>query len=161
MSTVLVQTLFLVLFTTYIIVSQRKVTATRLQERMAQQLDHISRACSKFLARGDIESIHDFLELSRNGTTVDVARLTDTQGATLAVTGNGVNYPLDAEERDMLSQVKAPRVFETKKHQMEAVEPSYGWPPILPSHPARSAPSFASASRTAGLPFWPICSPSS
>ena len=123
LSTILAQTLFLGLFLWYTVVTQRRGAEGRSRERIVQQLDRLSAACSMELARGDMTSLRNALELSRIAPTIEVARLTDLNGKTLAVTENGTMHSLDAFESAVLPTATRQRIFKIKNNQMEAVTP--------------------------------------
>jgi signal transduction histidine kinase/HAMP domain-containing protein len=123
LGTVLVQTLFLVLFVWYTIVSQRNSAEDRSRQRVAQQLERLSEACSRMLAKGDMTSVHEVLELSRISPTIDVARLTDLKGATIDASNSGREHGLDPSELALLPTAIHPQVFRLANGQLEAVAP--------------------------------------
>ena len=123
LGTVLVQTLLLGVFISYTIASQEELAAAHTRQRTVAQLNRLAAACSKQLADGDPSSLHDVLELSRIAPTIEVARLTDLAGRTLAVSDSGAGQGLDAYERKVLAGGVGQRVFTLKNGQQEAVTP--------------------------------------
>jgi nitrogen fixation/metabolism regulation signal transduction histidine kinase len=123
LGTILVQTLFLGLFIWYTVVSQRQGAEVRARSRIVQQLDRLAAACSEELDDDDMRSVQSALELSRLATTIEVARLTDLSGKTLAVTKNGQGHGLDSYELAVLPTATRRQIFEIKNGQMEAVTP--------------------------------------
>ena len=122
LSTVLVQTLFLGLFLTYIVVSQRDSAAERTRARMLQQLQKLSRAIEKPMDRGDTASIHDVLDISEIAPTIQGARLTDLAGNTLAMSQNGRSGGLDPFEQAVLASAARQRqIVPIKNGQLEGV----------------------------------------
>lgn len=118
-----VQCLLLFSFVTYIVVSQRNVAEQRTRDRTAQQLERLAAACAKPLSSGDTQSLHNVLELSRVAPTIDVARVTDLHGNTLAVTDNGQTRGLDTDERRVVAEPLRQQVFKLGNGQLEAVTP--------------------------------------
>ncbi len=124
LSTILVQTVFLALFIWYTVESQRRTAEVRTRERMVQQLNRLGAACSAELSQQDMTSVHNTLELARIAPTIDVARVTDLAGRTLAVTDNGRGVGLDApEERVLATAAERQQIFRIKNDQLEAVTP--------------------------------------
>jgi signal transduction histidine kinase/HAMP domain-containing protein len=123
LGTVLVQTLFLGLFTWYIIVNTRESSQVRARERTFQQLDHLAQACANHLAQNDTISTQEVLNLSRISTTVETARLTDLAGHTLAVSDNGQSRELYPSERAALPTATHQQIFKIDNGQLEAVGP--------------------------------------
>lgn len=123
LGTILVQTLFLGLFIWYTVVSQRKGAEGRSRERIVQQLNRLATACTRELSRGDMAALHNALELSRIAPTVEVARLTDLNGKTLAVTENSERNGLDPFETAVLPTATRQQIFRIRNQQMEAVTP--------------------------------------
>jgi PAS domain-containing protein len=123
LGTVLVQTLFLGLFTWYIIVNARETSQERSRDRTFQQLDRLSQAVARHLAVHDLTAATEILNLSRISANVDVARLTDLNGHTLAVSDNGQPRDLYPIEQAALSDVTAQKVFKIDNSQLEAVTP--------------------------------------
>ena len=129
LSTVVVQMLLLLLYVYYLIASTRTLAAGRTEQRIGQQLGRIAGAISIPLAKGDAAGERGVLELARVAPTIDVARLTDLKGQTLAVTENGGGRGLDAEERAALADAAGSaggtgqRIFKLKNGQLEAVAP--------------------------------------
>ena len=119
----LVQTLFLGLFISYIVVSQRRNSQLRIRERTVQLLNYLSAASSRQLAKGDMDSLRDVLNLSGMSTAIQIARLTDLNGQTLAVSQNGRDRGLHDEELAILKQAPRQQVFTIKNGQWEAVTP--------------------------------------
>ena len=117
-----VQAAFLTGFLSYTIVSQRDTAKVHTRLRMDMQLDRIAAACSKLLAKGDLASVPDALELSRVATAIEVVRLTDLTGKTLAVTTNSY-HELDEEEEALLGGTPARHIYQIKNGQWEAVTP--------------------------------------
>jgi PAS domain S-box-containing protein len=133
LGTVLVQTAFLALFSWYTVVTQRRVADRRSSQRMSQQLVWLAQACAGPLERKDDAALSDVLQLSRITPTIQVARLTDLQGKTLAVSDNGRNQGLDAYERAALPTATHEQVFRTRNGDPEAVAPvlEHGTPVAL------------------------------
>ena len=123
LGTVLVQTLLLGVFISYTVVSQMEIAQARTQQRTTIQLTRLATACSEQLTHGNMGSVHDVLELSRIAPTIEVARLTDLNGKTLAVSDSGRNHGLDAYELNVLQSGVGQRVFAVKNGQVEAVTP--------------------------------------
>ena len=122
LSTILVQTLFLGLFLTYIVSSQRQQAAQRSRARMLQQLGRISKALEKALDRSDMASVHDVLDMSEIAPTIQGARLTDLAGKTLAMSQNGRSEGLDAFERKVLTDASRERkIVAIQNGQIEGV----------------------------------------
>ena len=121
--TILVQTLLLVLFIWYTVVSQRKGSDQRSRDRIVQQLNRLSTACSVELAHNDMKAVRTALELSRIAPTIEVARLTDLAGRTLAVTDSADGRGLDQYESAVLPSATRQQIFTIKNDQMEAVTP--------------------------------------
>jgi hypothetical protein len=61
LGTLLVQSLFLFLFIWYTVFTQTRATEGRARERIVQQLDRLSEACSIGLAKNDLKSLQDRL----------------------------------------------------------------------------------------------------
>jgi signal transduction histidine kinase/HAMP domain-containing protein len=125
LGTILVQTLLLVLFIWYTVVSQRKGADQRSHERIVQQLNRLSAACSVELEHNDMKAVHTALELSRIAPTIEVARLTDLDGQTLAVTASADGRGLDPFESAVLPTATRQQIFTAKNDQMEAVTPVF------------------------------------
>jgi signal transduction histidine kinase/HAMP domain-containing protein len=124
LGTVLVQTLFLGLFTWYITVNTRQSSQERSRERTFQQLDRLAEACANHLAHNDTVSTQEVLNLSRISTTVDIARLTDLAGHTLAVSDNGQSRQLYPSELSALpTATHQQQIFKIDNGQLEAVGP--------------------------------------
>ncbi len=122
LSTVVVQTLFLGLFITYIVVSQRTLAAQRTRVRMLQQLEKLSKAIEKPMDRGDTASVHDVLDISEIAPTIQGARLTDLAGHTLAMSQNGRSGGLDPFEQAVLASAARQRqIVPIKNGQLEGV----------------------------------------
>ena len=123
LGTVLVQTLLLGCFVSYIVVSSKQEAQVRTRQRISQQLDRLAFACSRQIADNDMASLHEVLELSRIAPTIEVARLTDLAGNTLAVTQNGSDHGLDAYELAVLKNATHKQVFPIRNGQLEAETP--------------------------------------
>ena len=123
LGTILVQTLLLLLFIWYTVVSQRRGGEQRSRDRIVQQLNRLSAACSIELEHNDMKAVHTALELSRIAPTIDVARLTDLDGRTLAVTASADDEGLDPYESAVLPTATQQQIFTIKNGQMEAVTP--------------------------------------
>jgi hypothetical protein len=123
LGTVIVQILCLVLFIWYTVVTQRRVGEERARARIGRQLDRLSATCSTELEQHDFQSLESALELSRIAPTIEIARVTDLQGKTLAVTENGRRRELDPFEMSILPTATRQRVFKVKNDQLEAVTP--------------------------------------
>lgn len=121
--TVLAQIVLLGTFVTYLVISQRHIAEERTRQRMGQQLERLAAACSRQLKQGDAASLGEVLELSRIAPTIDVARVTDLAGKTLAVTENGRNRPLDEHETKVLAGAMRQQVFSIGHGELEAVAP--------------------------------------
>ncbi len=122
LSTIVVQTLFLGLFITYIVISQRGQATQRTRVRMLQQMDKLSKALAKPMARGEIASVHDVLDISEIAPTIQGARLTDLAGNTLAISQNGRGGGLDPFERAVLpAAVRERQMVPIKNGQLEGV----------------------------------------
>ena len=122
-STVLVQTLFLVIFVSYIIISTRRTVEGRSRQRLEQQLSRLSVGCADDLAQGDSTSVQRILELSQIVPTINTARLTDLSGKTLAAVGEGSARGLDPSERAVLSTATRQQVFKISNGLLEGVTP--------------------------------------
>jgi PAS domain S-box-containing protein len=123
LGTVVVQILCLMLFIWYTVVTQRREGEERARARIVRQLDRLSAACSTELEQHDIQSLESALELSRIAPTIEIARVTDLQGKTLAVTENGRDRELDSFEMSILPSATRRHVFKVKNDQLEAVTP--------------------------------------
>jgi HAMP domain-containing protein len=123
LGTFLVQTLFLGLFIWYTVVTQTRIAEGRARDRIVQQLQRLSAACSDELAKNDLKSLQEKLELSRIAPTIAVARLTDLTGRTIAVTENAQDRGLDASEVAVLPNANKPQIFRDKNRQLEGVDP--------------------------------------
>ncbi len=123
LSTVVVQSLFLLAFVYYIIVSTRTTAEVRSEQRITQQLDRLTPACAEALATGDMDGVRSVLELARVAPTIDVTRLTDLKGVTLAVTDNDKGRGLDDQEIAILPFATKQQIFKLKNGQLEAVAP--------------------------------------
>lgn len=123
LSTIVVQSLFLLAFVYYIIVTTRSSAEVRSEQRITQQLDRLTPACAKALATGDVDAVKSVLELARVAPTIAVTRLTNLQGATLAVTDNDPGSGLDEEEKEILPIASKQQIFKLKNGQLEAVAP--------------------------------------
>ena len=122
LSTVVVQTLFLVLFIVYIVMSQRDQAQQRTRARMLQQMDKLAKALAKPIARGDTASVHDVLDISEIAPSIQGARLTDLAGNTLAMSRNGRGGGLDGFERSVLpSAARQRQIVPIKNGQLEGV----------------------------------------
>lgn len=122
LSTIAVQTLFLVLFIVYIVTSQRELALQRTRARMLQQMEKLSMALAKPMAKGDIASVHDVLNLSEIAPTIQGARLTDLAGNTLSMSQNGRSGGLDPFERAVLpSAARERQIVPIKNGQLEGV----------------------------------------
>ncbi len=121
-STVVVQTLLLGVFITYIVFSQRNQAQQRTRARMLQQMDRLSAALAKPLARGDDASVNDVLDISEISPTIQGARLTDLQGKTVAMSENGRSGGLDPFERAVLPDAAGQRqIVPIANGQLEGV----------------------------------------
>ncbi|WP_161571056.1 sensor histidine kinase [Granulicella sibirica] len=123
LGTIVAQTLLLGLFIWYTVVSQKQIAEVRTRQRIGQQLDRLASACAKQWAKGDMASLHDVLELSRIAPTIEVARLTDLSGKTMAVSESGRDQGLDAYELDVLKDATHQQIFSIRNGQLEAVTP--------------------------------------
>ena len=123
LGTTVAQTLLLGVFISYTVVSQKRIADVRTRQRIGQQLDRLAGACAKQWAKGDMASLHDVLELSRIAPTIEVARLTDLSGKTLAVSESGRDQGLDSYELDVLKDATHQHVFSIRNGQLEAVTP--------------------------------------
>jgi signal transduction histidine kinase len=128
LGTIVVQVLLLGLFIWYTIVSQRAVAEDRTRVRIAQQLDRLATACAKPLSTGDVAALSQTLELSRIAPTIEIARLTDLGGSTLAVTGSGQNRGLDSFELAALKDANRQHIykasiFKARNGQLESMSP--------------------------------------
>jgi hypothetical protein len=107
LATVLVQTLLLGFFLTYIVISQRDITQARTRERISGQLVQLAMACSRQITGGDKDSLQEVLDLSHISPSIETARLTDLSGKTMAVSRNGASHGedhgLDSYELAVLS----------------------------------------------------------
>ena len=122
LSTVVVQTLLLGLFITYVVNSQRDQAAQRTRVRLLQQLDRLSKALEKPMDRGDTASVHDVLDISEIAPTIQGARLTDLTGKTLATSRNARGEGLDPFERKFLVAATRDRqIVAIKNGQLEGV----------------------------------------
>jgi len=137
-----VQTLVLAVFLSYIIVSSRNAGEVRTRHRLDLQLERLAGVCAKQLAAGDMDSVHDSLELARLSTAIEVARLTDLTGKTLSVGDSGRDHGLDPLELAVLAGAPAKHIFAIQNGQLEAEAPVfYGGKPIAllwlePNHAA-------------------------
>jgi PAS domain S-box-containing protein len=123
LGTIVVQVLFLGFFIWYTIVSQRVGAEERTRVRIAQQLDRLAAACAKPLSTGNATALSDTLELSRIAPTIEIARLTDLSGKTLAVTTSGQNRNLDSFELAALKDITRQQIFKARNGQLEAMSP--------------------------------------
>ena len=128
LATVLVQTLLLGFFLTYIVVSQRETAHARTRDRISGQLSHLAAACSRQLSKGDTASLQDVLDLSHIAPSIETARLTDLAGKTMALSQNGadhgVDHGLDAYELAVLADAPTrQQIFSIRNGQQEAVTP--------------------------------------
>ncbi len=123
LGTFLAQTVLLSVFIIYTVVTQSEIAQQRTRQRIALQLNRLEAACAQQLADGDMKSLHSVLELSRIAPTIEVARITDLQGNTLAVSDGGKNRDLDAYERKALASGAQQQVFTIGNGQIEAVTP--------------------------------------
>ena len=123
LGTVLVQSLFLGGFCTYIVISQHNQAQQRNHDRIAGQLNRLSAACAKQMRRGDAASLSDVLELAEIAPTIEATRLTDLSGKTLAVSRMGRERDLDAAERKVLPTATRQQIFTSADGQLEAVTP--------------------------------------
>jgi PAS domain S-box-containing protein len=124
LGTVTVQILLLGCFVSYLVVSQRIAAQARTRERTLQQLNRLALACAKPLMERDMTDLADILELSRVAPTIEVARITDLAGTTLAVTESGQGHGgLDSYEQAVLQTADHPQVFTIRNGQMEGVAP--------------------------------------
>ena len=122
LGTIVVQTLLLGIFISYVVVSQRAQAAQRTRVRMLQQLDRLSNALEKPLDRGDAASVRDVLNISEIAPTIQGARLTDLAGNTLAMSQNGRSEGLDPFERKVLSNAARERkIVSIGNGQLEGV----------------------------------------
>lgn len=148
LSTVVVQTLFLGLFITYIVISQRDQAQQRIRARMLQQMDRLARALAGPLSRGDTASVHDVLDISEITTTIQGARLTDLSGNTIAISQSGRSGGLDPFERAVLpSAARERKIVPIANGQLEGVTPvlNNGRPAGLLWLEPNSAPSLSTA----------------
>src|ERR1700761_8104827 len=74
LSTVVVQTLFLSVFLTYVVISQYRQSQQRTRDRSLQQLQRLAVACEKPLAFHDEAALHDVLQLSLISPSILAAR---------------------------------------------------------------------------------------
>ena len=123
LGTVLVQTLTLGIFITYIVISQRNQAQGRTNARIAGQLHRLSVASARQLAHGDNSGLQDVLELAEIAPTIQATRLTDLEGKTLAVSDAGRNRGLDADELKVLPTATMQQIFKIRNGQPEAVTP--------------------------------------
>ncbi|WP_169315290.1 ATP-binding protein [Terriglobus roseus] len=123
LGTVLVQTLMLGVFITWVVSAQRDLAQKRTTARIADQLNRLSVASARQMARGDNSALQDVLELAEIATTIQATRLTDLEGKTLAVSDAGRNRGLDAEELKVLPTATKQQIFKIRNGQPEAVTP--------------------------------------
>jgi PAS domain S-box-containing protein len=123
LGTILVQTLLLGAFITWVVISQRNSAQERTNARIAGQLHRISMASAAQLARGDHAGLQNVLELAEIAPTIQATRLTDLQGKTLAVSEGGRDRGLDAEELKVLPTATRQQIFKIRNGQPEAVTP--------------------------------------
>lgn len=124
LGTVFVQTVCLLAYISYIVVSSVHVSEQRTSIRVGQQLDRLALVCSRQLSRGDMEGVHDVLELSRVPPMIDAVRLTDLTGKTLIVSDSGRSRGLDADELRVLANAPQKRqIHPIANGQVEAVAP--------------------------------------
>jgi PAS domain S-box-containing protein len=118
-----VQTLVLTVFLSYVIVSSKDASEVRTKHRLDLQVERLAAVCAKGLATGDMTSVHDALELSRISNSIEVARVTDLAGKTLTVSDNGRDHGLDALELAVLKGPPEKHIFAIQNGQLEAVMP--------------------------------------
>jgi signal transduction histidine kinase len=123
LGTVLVQTVLLGAFITWVVISQRNLAQARTNARIAGQLHRLSVASARQLARDDLSSLQDILELAEIAPTIQATRLTDLQGKTLAVSVAGRDRGLDAAEIKVLPTATTQQIFKIRNGQPEAVTP--------------------------------------
>ncbi|SEG15376.1 PAS domain S-box-containing protein [Bryocella elongata] len=122
-STILVQTLFLVVFVSYIITSQRRTAEERSRQRLIQELALLSTGCAEDLAKGDDDSVKRILEMSQLTPSIDAARLTDLTGTTIDAVGRGSSRKLDPSEQALLGTSTQQKVFKISNGLLEGVTP--------------------------------------
>ncbi|SEC49674.1 PAS domain S-box-containing protein [Terriglobus roseus] len=110
-------------FLTWVVISQRNLAQERTSARIAGQLQRLSMASARQLARGDLSSLQDILELAEIAPTIQATRLTDLAGKTLAVSNAGRDRGLDAQELKVLPTATTQQIFKIRNGQPEAVTP--------------------------------------
>jgi PAS domain-containing protein len=124
LGTLAVQTVLLVLFIWYTVVSQRTGAEQRSRERIDLQLDRLAQACSVGMAHGDIQYVNDALQLSRVAQTIEVARLTGLNGKTLGISEQNKEPNLSAAETAVLPNAAQQRqIFKGTNGETIAVTP--------------------------------------
>jgi PAS domain S-box-containing protein len=123
LATILVQTMMLGTFITWVVISQRNQAEQRTNSRIAGQLHRLAEASAKQLEHGDNSGLQDVLELAEIAPTIQATRLTDLQGKTLAVSDTGRDRGLDAEELKVLPGATRQQIFKIRNGQPEAVTP--------------------------------------
>lgn len=140
-----VQTVLLTIFIDSTIRTLREQARVRSEQRMVDQLSRLTALAAEPWVKNDMVSLQTILETARITPTLDVVRVTDLQGNTLAVTASGRNSNLDAAERVELKNPLRPHQFRSKTELLEGVAPilQAGKPVALlwlePSHSATSA----------------------
>ncbi len=125
LGTIVVQTLLLGTFITYIVVSQRNQARERTRLRMEQQLSRLSTASGKALNSGNLDSVRDILELAEIAPTIEATRITDLAGKTLVASKKARSSGLDGSESAVLPSATVPRIFSIGNGQLEAVTPVF------------------------------------
>jgi signal transduction histidine kinase len=125
LGTILVQTLTLGTFISWVVISQRDQARGRTRARMESQLSRLSRASGKAYASGSLDSVHDVLELAEIAPTIEATRLTDLEGKTLVASQKARSTGLDASEQAVLPSATTPHIFSIRTGQLEAVTPVF------------------------------------
>ena len=123
LGTIVVQTLLLGCFITYVVISQRNQARARTRVRMEGQLSRLSVAGGKAYNTGNLDMVSDVLELAEIAPTIEATRLTDLAGKTLVTSAKARGTGLDAQEIAVLPSATTPHIFSIGNGQLEAVTP--------------------------------------
>jgi signal transduction histidine kinase len=153
LGTIVVQTLLLGSFITYVVISQRSQARDRTRVRMEQQLSRLSSASGKAYNSGNLDAVSDVLEMAEIAPTIEATRMTDLAGKTIVASKKARSSGLDPQETAALPTATVPHIFSVGNGQPEAVTPVLrdGKPVALLWLEPNSSVTFNTASTISGI----------
>ena len=122
-ATLLVQTVLLFLYVSYLVGTQRSLARARAQQRAIHQLELLAPLCASLLNRTDRVTLQQALALARSSSGMDQVRITDAKGRALALSDPARDHGLDEAEQSAIESVRGPKLVDAGRGQAEAVAP--------------------------------------